>query len=406
MKQHPGTLSISNFSYDLPEEKIAKFPLKERDSSRLLIYKDGEITDTKFSQLTHCFEKGDMLVFNQTRVVQARLKLQTKSGAWIEVFCLEPNGLISIPEAMIQKESATWFCYVGNAKKWKQEEVLEIQFQPNELLQLSQVGRKEDGYLIHFEWTGEHICFADILEIAGLLPLPPYLKRAALEEDKNRYQTVYANEKGSVAAPTAGLHFTQGVLDSLKNAGVDSQYLTLHIGAGTFKPVKADRMNDHVMHTEEIIASLQLIESIASSEGKIVAVGTTTLRSLESIYWTAVRLMLHPDSELEITVKQWDPYEVEATSLPTRKEAFSFLVQKMRERGLSFLQGETQIIIAPGYRIRTIDAIITNFHQPQSTLLLLVSACIGEEWRRIYDYALHHDYRFLSYGDSSLLFIK
>lgn len=406
MNQHPGTLSISDYSYALPDEKIAKFPLKERDSSRLLVFKNGEIEDTNFSQIAQNFEKDDLLIFNQTRVVQARLKLQTKTGAWIEVFCLEPNGLMSIPDAMIQKESATWFCYVGNAKKWKLEEVLEIQFQPNEMLRLSQIGRKEDGYVIRFEWTGEHICFADILESAGLLPLPPYLKRVAVEEDKNRYQTVYAVEKGSVAAPTAGLHFTQKVFDSLKNKGVNNQYLTLHVGAGTFKPVKSDRMNGHVMHTEEVIVSIDLIESFATCERKIIAVGTTTLRTLESIYWTAIRLMRFPDSEFGIDVKQWDPYETEQAELPNRKDAFSFLAQKMKERGLGFIKGETQIIIAPGYRIRTIDAIITNFHQPQSTLLLLVSACIGDEWKRVYEHALKHDYRFLSYGDSSLLYIK
>ncbi len=406
MNIHPRTISISDFTYELPDEKIAKFPLKERDSSRLLVYKEGEIQDAQFPQITNYFEKGDLLIFNQTRVVQARLKLQTKTGAWIEVFCLEPNGLISIPEAMLQKETATWFCYVGNAKKWKPEEVLEIQFQSSELLRLSQIERKEDGYVILFEWTGDQICFADILDSAGLLPLPPYLKRAVEEEDKSRYQTVYANEKGSVAAPTAGLHFTQEVLDSLKIAGVDCQCLTLHVGAGTFKPVKADRMNDHVMHSEEVIANFNLIESIATSKGKIVAVGTTTLRTLESIYWTAVRLMKFPDSEFGIQVKQWDPYEFESAELPNRKEAFLFLARQMKERSLNFLKGETQIIIAPGYQIRTIDAIITNFHQPQSTLLLLVSACIGSEWKRVYEYALHHGYRFLSYGDSSLLYIK
>jgi S-adenosylmethionine:tRNA ribosyltransferase-isomerase len=408
MNQHPGDLSIASFTYPLPDDRIARFPLEERDASRLLIYKNQKIQDSIFRNLPDLFSKGDLLIFNQTRVVQARLHFQTQTGAAIEVFCLEPVGDITIPMAMLQQGSADWLCMVGNAKKWKLEEVLQLSVNQEKLIfiEVQLLEKRQEGYVVRFSWKDPVLCFADILDQAGFLPLPPYLKRDVQESDKSRYQTVYADQKGSVAAPTAGLHFTPEVFEQLKSRGVECKYLTLHVGAGTFKPVKAEKMSEHDMHSEEVIATLELIESVAACEGKIACVGTTTLRTLESLYWTAVRLMEHPETACVIEVNQWDPYETRTSSLPDRKQAFQFLAQVLKARGLDLIQGETKIIIAPGYTIRVIDALVTNFHQPQSTLLLLVSACIGDIWKEVYTHALEHDYRFLSYGDSSVLFLK
>ena len=408
MKQHPGDLSITSFSYSLPDDRIARFPLEERDASRLLIYQNQLIQDGMFRDLPDLFSEGDLLIFNQTRVVQARLHFQTQTGAAIEVFCLEPVGDITIPMAMLQQGSADWLCMVGNAKKWKEEEVLQLPVNQEKLIfiEVQLLEKKPEGYVVRFSWKDSALCFADILDQAGFLPLPPYLKRDVQESDKSRYQTVYADQKGSVAAPTAGLHFTPEIIQQLKTRGVTCQYLTLHVGAGTFKPVKAEKMSEHDMHSEEVIATLELIESVAACEGKIASVGTTTLRTLESLYWTAVRLMDYPETACVIAVNQWDPYETRTTPLPDRKQAFRYLAQMLRTRKMDSIQGETRIIIAPGYTIRVIDALVTNFHQPQSTLLLLVSACIGDVWRDVYTYALEHDYRFLSYGDSSVLFLK
>lgn len=406
--QHPKELSISDFTYYLPDEKIARFPLAERDTSRLLIYQNQHIRDGYFNQLPELFKPGDLLVFNQSRVVQARLHFKTSTGANIEVFCLEPEGQITIPEAMLQQGRATWFCLVGNAKKWKSDQVLTIErlSDQNVRLNASLLSRKEDGFIIEFSWEDASLYFAEVLEVVGLLPLPPYLKREVSDQDKGTYQTVYATENGSVAAPTAGLHFSPKVLNSLNEKGVICQNLTLHVGAGTFKPVKAERMNEHVMHSEEVIASLQLIDAIANCAGKIVAVGTTSFRSLESLYWTAVYLMENPHAPIVIDVSQWQPYEARSNMLPSRKEAFTFLANALREAGIKTIQGRTQIIIAPGYSVKVINGLITNFHQPNSTLLLLVSACIGDAWKAVYEHALNTGYRFLSYGDSSYLEIQ
>lgn len=405
---HPKELSISDFTYHLPDEKIARFPLSERDASRLLIYQNQNIRDGYFNQLPDLFKAGDLLVFNQSRVVQARLHFKTSTAANIEVFCLEPEGQITIPEAMLQQGRATWFCLVGNAKKWKADQVLTIESLSNQKVRLnaSLIARKEDGFVVEFFWEDASLYFAEVLEIVGLLPLPPYLKREVSDRDKGTYQTVYATENGSVAAPTAGLHFSSKVLDTLKEKGVNCQNLTLHVGAGTFKPVKAERMNDHVMHSEEVIASLELIDALANCEDKVVAVGTTSFRSLESLYWTAVFLMENPHAPLVIEVSQWQPYEKRTSALPTRKEAFAFLSNALRNAGLKTIQGRTQIIIAPGYSVKVINGLITNFHQPNSTLLLLVSACIGDAWKAVYEHALNNGYRFLSYGDSSYLEIQ
>jgi S-adenosylmethionine:tRNA ribosyltransferase-isomerase len=406
--QHPKDISINDFTYQLPDEKIARFPLEERDASKLLVFKNGIINDQSFRDLSNLFSKDDLLVFNQTRVVQARLFFYTAAGAKIEVFCLEPLEKKSIPEAMLDQGESRWLCMVGNARKWKDAEILRLEIKQNglEYIEIRLIERTNDGFAIQFNWADSTISFAELLDYAGFLPLPPYLKRDADNIDKSRYQTVYASEQGSVAAPTAGLHFTSNTFDRLKIQGVACAYVTLHVGAGTFKPVKAARMEEHDMHAEEIIVGLELIESIAHCKGKIAAVGTTTLRTLESLFWTSVRLMKNPDSEISIDVSQWEPYQEFHEVLPESKQAFSFLAELMRSRGMESIQGKTQIIIAPGYTIRTIRVLITNFHQPQSTLLLLVSACIGEDWKLIYEHALQNNYRFLSYGDSSALFVK
>jgi S-adenosylmethionine:tRNA ribosyltransferase-isomerase len=406
--QHPKDISINDFTYPLPDEKIARFPLEERDASKLLVFNQGEISDQSFRDLPNLFSKDDLLVFNQTRVVQARLFFTTAAGAKIEVFCLEPLNNKTIPEAMLDQGESVWVCMVGNARKWKADEILRLEIKQSvlEFIEIRLIERTNDGFTIQFNWADSTISFAELLDFAGFLPLPPYLKRDADHIDKTRYQTVYATEQGSVAAPTAGLHFTSDTFDRLKSQGVSCAYVTLHVGAGTFKPVKAARMEEHDMHAEEIIVGLELIESIAHCKGKIAAVGTTTLRTLESLYWTSVRLMKNPDSEVSINVNQWEPYEEFHEVLPESKQAFSFLAELMRSREMETIQGKTQIIIAPGYTIRTIHVLITNFHQPQSTLLLLVSACIGDDWKLVYEHALQNNYRFLSYGDSSALIVK
>lgn len=405
---HPKDLSIHDFNYTLPDEKIARFPLEKRDSSKLLVFKNDHISDAVFSDLPAQLDENDLVIFNQTRVVQARLIFQTETGASIEVFCLEPLNGITIPEAMLQREQADWLCMVGRVKKWKPNEILSLALDDahNDILQVALVDRLSDGFAVRFTWNNPDKCFADVLDQAGFLPLPPYLKREAELDDKQRYQTVYAIDKGSVAAPTAGLHFTDNVLNQLKEKQIDTAFLTLHVGAGTFKPVKADRMEDHEMHAEEVIASREIIEKIAHCKGRIISVGTTSMRSLESLYWTAVRLMKSESNELTLHVDQWEPYSYDSGTLPSRKEAFCFLEKQMKENSKTHISGETQIIIAPGYSVKVVDALVTNFHQPHSTLLLLVSACIGEQWRSVYTHALAHNFRFLSYGDSSLLFIK
>ena len=406
--QHPKDISINDFTYPLPDEKVARFPLEERGASKLLVFRNENISDQSFCDLPDLFSKDDLLVFNQTRVVQARLFFHTTVGAKIEVFCLEPLNNKTIPEAMLDQGESRWLCMVGNARKWKADEILRLEIKQNglEYIDIKLVERTNDGFAIQFNWADSNISFAELLDFAGFLPLPPYLKRDAESQDKIRYQTVYALEQGSVAAPTAGLHFTTDIFARLKSQGVACSYVTLHVGAGTFKPVKAARMEDHDMHAEELHVTIELIESIANCNGKISAVGTTTLRTLESVYWTSVRLMKNPDSKISIDVSQWEPYQEPQEELPNRKQAFSFLANLMRSRGMETIQGKTQIIIAPGYTIRTIHVLITNFHQPQSTLLLLVSACIGDDWKMVYEHALQSNYRFLSYGDSSALFVK
>ena len=400
---YPQDLSIHDFSYELPDDRIAAFPLEERDRSKLLHYNRGTIKDYHFFNLPDLLEPNDLLVFNQTRVVQARMLFKNSSGARIEVFCLEPLNKPDMVQAMLQQGEAEWLCMVGRANKWRETEVLIAEDTASGIrLTISKRAKDAEGFIIHFSWQPKERCFAEILEFFGRVPLPPYIKREPVEGDSERYQTVYASEDGSVAAPTAGLHFTDTVLDALKSRNIESAKLTLHVGAGTFKPVKAERMVDHAMHEEKVIVGIDVIQQLSASTGRVIAVGTTSLRSLESLYWTALRLKNEPDSEWSIQVRQWEPYDSKYTLEPFQK-LMEWLSFGMQQRGLISLCGTTGLLIAPGYDLKVAKGLITNFHQPNSTLLLLVASVIGDDWKKVYTHALENEYRFLSFGDASLL---
>jgi S-adenosylmethionine:tRNA ribosyltransferase-isomerase len=401
---NPKNLSIKNFYYDLPDEKIAKYPLEERDSSKLLIYKNGIINESKYKNLVAEIPEDSLLIFNNTKVVEARIVFQKESRSTIEIFCLEPDEKYNdITTAMLQKGAVLWKCLVGGAKKWKEELITKT---INETLTLTakKIEKRNDYFLIELNWNDDLLSFAEVLHLAGKIPLPPYLNRDVEEKDKATYQTIYAKHDGSVAAPTAGLHFTENVLHSLKQKHIEADYLTLHVGAGTFKPVKADTMEEHEMHSEFIDVSIQLIEKIISKlDDTIIAVGTTSLRTIESLYWLGVKLIQssQKNEHKAIEISQWDCYELPQNIEP--KIALESLLNWMQKNNLERLLTKTQIIIAPGYKLKIADAIVTNFHQPKSTLLLLVSAVIGDDWKKVYDYALDNNFRFLSYGDGSLL---
>ena len=406
--KNPYTLQIADFSYELPDDRIAKFPLEERDASRLLVYRQSEITESVYRDLADQIPAGSMLVFNDTRVVRARLVFKKNSGSDIEVFCLEPDHRYTdIISAMASSGEVYWNCLVGGASKWKQGMTLEMKLEHDGIpvqLSASIHSRNDNSFTIHFSWNPVEITFAEILNIAGKMPIPPYLHRKSEDSDTTRYQTIYANQEGSVAAPTAGLHFTDHVFESLREKGITSTFVTLHVGAGTFKPVKSEIIGDHEMHAEFIDVQRQILEELLRYDGNIIAAGTTSMRTLESLYWMGVKVAVCPDATLEdISVKQWDPYvqTQENDILPT--EAIHHLLRWMDRNELSRIVCKTQILIAPGYKIKMVRALITNFHQPQSTLLLLVAALIGEDWRTVYNYALENGYRFLSYGDGSLL---
>ena len=405
MKQDPKHIHISEFDYPLPDERIAKFPLPVRDQSKLLVYRHGQVSEDVFTSLPDYIPAGELMVFNNTKVIQARLHFRKETGALIEVFCLEPILPADYALNFQQTEHVAWLCMIGNLKKWK-EGVLrrEMMVKGRPLTLTAERGEcRGTSHWIDFRWDNREVTFADILEVFGELPIPPYLNRATQESDKVTYQTVYSKIKGSVAAPTAGLHFTSRVFDALRDKGVDLEELTLHVGAGTFKPVKSEEIEGHEMHTEYISVSRSTIEKLISHGGKAIAVGTTSVRTLESLYHIGVTLLKHPDaSEEELPVRQWQPYEMEEDA-PTSVEALSALLVYLDRHGMEALHTSTQIIIAPGYDYRIVKAMVTNFHQPKSTLLLLVSAFVQGDWRTIYDYALAHGFRFLSYGDSSLL---
>ena len=404
---HPKDISILDYTYSLPDEQIAKYPLAERDESKLLVYKSGVMEESVYKNLAGHLPADTLLIFNNTKVVEARLIFTKATGGVIELFCLEPHDQYSdITTAMLQKGRVLWKCLVGGAKKWKAETLVkEIQFEA-ETIKLSAVmlERLNDYFLIELSWDKDTLSFAEILHIAGLIPLPPYLNRQAEETDKATYQTIYAEHDGSVAAPTAGLHFTKRLFESLQAKGISHQFVTLHVGAGTFKPVKAATMQEHEMHAEFIDVSLELIESLITNNS-IIPVGTTSLRTLESLYWLGVKAASYTpsgDGSFDGGLTQWDAYELPQDV--KKEEALVALIHWMKDNNLNRLITKTQLLIAPGYQLRIAKGIITNFHQPQSTLLLLVAAIIGSDWRKVYEHALANNFRFLSYGDGCLLF--
>jgi len=397
-------IRISEFNYPLPDERIAKFPLPVRDESKLLIYRHGEVSEDRFTSLPDYLEPGEMMVFNNTKVIQARLHFRKDTGALIEVFCLEPIAPNDYALSFQQTQKCSWLCMIGNLKKWKEGSLKrEVEVKGKMITLTATRGEcRGTSHWVNFEWNDESLTFADLLEAVGELPIPPYLNRATQESDKKTYQTVYSKIKGSVAAPTAGLHFTERVLTSLDKRGIDREELTLHVGAGTFKPVKSEEIEGHEMHTEYISVRKQTIEKLIAHGGQTVAVGTTSVRTLESLYYIGILINQNPEAnQEELHVKQWMPYEEHPAY--TSVEALQFILDYLNRNGMEALHTNTQIIIAPGYEYKIVKKIVTNFHQPQSTLLLLVSAFVKGDWRKIYNYALNHDFRFLSYGDSSIL---
>lgn len=400
------TIRIEDYTYHLPDERIARFPLARRDESKLLLYKDGRVSESIFRDITAHLPAGSMLVFNNTRVIQARLFFRKETGAQIEVFCLEPHQPHDYQQAFLQTERCVWNCLTGNSKRWKGGVLSQTVSIEGAAVTLC-AERKQaggDSCLIEFSWDNPRYTFAELLEWAGTLPIPPYLNRETEACDLEAYQTVYARIKGSVAAPTAGLHFTPGVLAALEAKGFRREEVTLHVGAGTFKPVKSETIDGHEMHTEYISVSRQTIEHVRQNLGRIIAVGTTSVRTLESLYYIGARLARHPDAQAgSLAAGQWDPYD-EANNRLSPAEALQHLLDYLDSRQADKLVASTRILIMPGYTFRVVRGIITNFHQPQSTLLLLVSAFVKDgNWRTIYDYALGNGFRFLSYGDSSLL---
>ena len=398
-------IRIEEYDYPLPDDRIAKFPLKKRDESKLLLYKDGQVSESIFKNLTDYLPKDSLLVYNNTRVIQARLLFQKKTGAHIEVFCLEPAEPHDYALIFQQTERCSWICLVGNLKKWKEGLLSKtVTVQGEEVvLSAEKKSSRGDSHLIEFTWNNPKYTFADLLDAAGVLPIPPYLHRETEKSDLQTYQTVYSKIKGSVAAPTAGLHFTPEVLADVDAHGIGREEVTLHVGAGTFKPVKSETIEGHEMHTEFISVRRSSIERIKQNLGKIIAVGTTSVRTLESLYYIGVALAANPEASSEdLVVKQWMPYDDKNNQLTT-DEALQQILDHMDRHQADKLVTATQIIIAPGYEFKVVRGIITNFHQPKSTLLLLISAFVKGNWKTIYDYALSHDFRFLSYGDSSLL---
>ena len=396
---------IADFNYPLPDERIAKYPLAERDHSKLLVYRDGQVSEDVFYRIGDYIAPDSLLIYNNTRVIQARLEFHKATGARIEIFCLEPIAPHDYQLSLGSTTGCTWKCMVGNVKKFNVECLMFNVERLGITLRAYKEQTMGNTFAIRFEWDGDNISFAEILDAAGELPIPPYLNRKTEESDKTTYQTVYSRIKGSVAAPTAGLHFTDKVLEDLRGRGIETDEVTLHVGAGTFLPVKTADANEHTMHTEIIAVPKSTIEHIIRKLGKIVAVGTTSMRTLESLYFIGKQLVESRKTKVEsIHVGQFEPYEdVQRTNVPCTKDALQAIVDYLEATGQETLHAETQIMIKPGYTFRIVDQLITNFHQPQSTLLLLVSAFVGGDWKTIYEYALSHDFRFLSYGDSSIL---
>lgn len=399
----PQQIRIDDYDYPLPEDRIAKFPLERRDQSKLLVCKEDGLQESTFAHVAEFLPQDALLVFNNTKVIHARLFFRKPTGSTIEIFCLEPWNQ-PVATAFEEREHCAWTCFVGNNKKWK-DSTLSRTFTLNDTEVTLVATRREavtNTWIVDFSWNGG-FSFAEIIEYAGVIPLPPYLNREAEASDKERYQTVYALHEGSVAAPTAGLHFTPEVFDTLKAKGIGTEFVTLHVGAGTFKPVNTPTIGEHEMHVEKVQLSAANLQRIISHKGPVIPVGTTSVRTLESVYWFGVKLSQNPDLEA-MHVMQWDPYQLESSAI-SKEEALSNVLDWMQGRGEQLLDGDTQLLIAPGYKYHVISGIITNFHQPKSTLLLLVSALVGEKWKECYRYALDHQFRFLSYGDSCL-FLK
>ena len=398
------TIDLKAYEYTLPEERIAKFPLEKRADSKLLLCEKGEISHLHFHNLPELLPADSLLVYNDTKVIPARLIFQRETGARIEIFLLQPiSPTTVIPEIMLAKHPVTWETMVGNVKKWKDGEVLKEKVQVgNKMIVLSATLKNRDQKLVEFSWNDSEIAFVDVVEASGEVPLPPYLNRKPVEDDKNRYQTVYSEKEGAVAAPTAGLHFTDEIFKQLESKGIQKTEVTLHVSAGTFQPIKATEVTEHPMHSEQLVVSKQTIEKILNHKGKIVAVGTTSVRTLESLYWYGVKILEGKSDDFLIA--KLFPYEHRVT-LPTVQNAFEAVLTIMNIKGIETLIGATEIFIFPGYQFKVVSGLITNFHQPGSTLILLIATILGKNWKRVYQEALTKEYRFLSYGDSSLLWI-
>ena len=401
MNSNPQSIAIADFDYPLPDDRIAKFPLERRDQSKLLVYRGGNIEESRFDHVPELLPPDTLLIFNNTKVIHARLFFRKPTGSTIEVFCLEP---FQMPVALSfeQRGHCTWNCFIGNNKKWKEGSLTRQLDIHGQSVTLTATRRKAVGnaWIVDFDWDGG-LSFAELIDQAGVIPLPPYLHREAVSSDNERYQTVYALHQGSVAAPTAGLHFSPEVFEALRQKGIATDFITLHVGAGTFKPVSTPTIGEHEMHVEKIEISRSNIECILNHLGHtVIPVGTTTVRTIESVYWFGVKLSRNAKLDA-MHVMQWDPYELESLSVST-EHAYQNVLQWMGEQGIDQLEGDTQLMIAPGYRYHVISGLITNFHQPKSTLLLLVSALVGDAWKECYRYALDHQFRFLSYGDSCL----
>lgn len=405
----PAQIRIEDFNYELPDNRIALQPLAERDASKLLIYKNGGIATSTFASIHEFIPADSLLVFNDTKVINARIRFKKTTGASIEVFCLEPIGNITeYSRVMANTGQSSWKCLVGGAAKWKNE-ILEKQLIINEepVTLFAKLEEKlTDAFLVSFSWLPAQHPFASVIEAAGDTPLPPYIKRSADVEDSSRYQTIFAKEEGSVAAPTAGLHFTPKIFENFASKNIRKAFVTLHVGAGTFKPVKAATMQDHEMHAEYIDVDVNAIQSLLTNTGKIVAVGTTSLRTIETLYWLGVKTVVNP-SLTQLGLQQWDVYqEPLCSTVLTPEAALESLLDWMEKNNHQRIFTQTQLLIAPGYRFRIANMLVTNFHQPQSTLLLLVAAAIGNKWKKLYEYAMENDFRFLSYGDGNLIFIE
>lgn len=405
---NPKQIRIADYNYPLPDARIAKYPKPQRDESKLLIYSKGTISEDVFRNIPEHLPEGSLMVFNNTKVIQARLHFHKATGALIEVFCLEPHTPHDYQVNFSTTRRVTWTCLIGNLKKWKDgrlERVIRVGEKPVTLT-AERIGVSGTGHEVVFDWGDDSITFSEVLEAIGELPIPPYLNRQTEESDLRTYQTVYSKVKGSVAAPTAGLHFTEQVLRAIDDKGIERNEITLHVGAGTFKPVKSDEIGGHDMHSEWIAVRRESIERLLAHGAECIAVGTTSVRTIESLYYIGVLLHRNPEAtQDDLHVSQWMPYDYAASPelKLTAAEALQEVLDYLDRNHLPVLHTSTQIIIAPGYDYHIVRRIVTNFHQPQSTLLLLVSAFIGDDWRRVYDYALSHDFRFLSYGDSSLL---